>query len=70
MAFASSEVADTISCVIDTCRVVLCRSTVGVSPETVIVSSTVPIAMSALTFTTLVPSSSTLSRTTVLKPEA
>ena len=60
--------AATISWVIDTCRVVLCRSTVGVAPETVIVSSTVPTAMSALTVTTLVPSSSTLSRTTVLNP--
>ena len=50
---------DTISCVIDTCRVVLCKSTVGVAPETVMVSSTVPIAMSALTVTTLVPRSST-----------
>ncbi len=66
--FRELGICDTISCVIDTCRVVLCKSTVGVAPETVIVSSTAPTARSAFAVTTLVPVSSSSSRTTVLNP--
>jgi len=50
------------------CFLVLAVSTRGVSPVTVIVSSTAPTFMSALTVAVNVPVSSTPSRLTVLKP--
>jgi hypothetical protein len=46
----------------------LCTSTTGVSPETVMVSETVPTFSSALTDAVLVPVTSTPSCFTVLKP--
>jgi hypothetical protein len=45
-----------------------CTSTCGVSPETVIVSSSAPTFMSALIVMTTSDGTSTASRTTVLKP--
>ena len=50
------------------CLVVDCRSTTGVSPETVIVSWTPPTVRSALIVTTAVPLSATPERTMVLNP--
>ena len=46
----------------------LCTSTIGVSPVTVIVSSSAPTFRSALTVATKVPAISIPSRLTVLKP--
>ena len=45
-----------------------CVSTIGLSPETVIVSSTEPTFMSALTFAVKAEVSSMPSRLTLLKP--
>src|SRR5262249_52258573 len=50
------------------CRVVLCTSTIGVSPVTVSVSSTAPTLRSTLTVAVNAPLNSTPSRLTVLKP--
>ncbi len=50
------------------CRAAFCTSTIGVSPVTVIVSSSVPTFMSAFTSTVPEPPSSTASRLTILKP--
>jgi hypothetical protein len=61
-------IAETISWVIDTCRVVLARSTVGVSPLTVMVSCRLPTRISAPIVTVAVPINSTASRTTVANP--
>ena len=49
-------------------RVLVCTSTTGVSPVTVIVSCTPPTRRSALIVMTLAPLTSTPSRTTVTKP--
>ena len=49
-------------------RAAFCTSTIGVSPVTVIVSSSVPTFMSALTVTVPEPPSSMPSRLTTLKP--
>ena len=50
------------------CDRVLCTSTIGDSPVTVIVSSSAPILMSAFTVATKFPDSSMPSRLTVVKP--
>ncbi len=50
------------------CRFVLCTSTTGVSPVTVIVSCTPPTRMSALMVVTATPLTSMPSRLTVVKP--
>ena len=50
------------------CRRVLCTSTIGVSPLTVIVSASVPTLSSALTAAVNDPVSSSPSRLTVPKP--
>ena len=49
-------------------RRAVCTSTIGDSPVTVIVSSSVPTRRSALTANVAEPASSTPSRLTVLKP--
>ena len=49
-------------------RFTLCTSTIGVSPDTVTVSSTAPTRKSALTVAVNVPVSSMPSRLAVLKP--
>ena len=50
------------------CRFVFCTSTMGVSPVTVIVSSSDPTRISASTLAVNEPASTTPSRFTVLKP--
>jgi hypothetical protein len=50
-------------------RSALCRSTTGDSPVTVMVSSSEPTRMSALTLAVAEPESSTPSRETVLNPD-
>ena len=50
------------------CTLALCTSTIGVSPVTVIVSSSAPTFRSPFTVATNVPVSSMPSRRTVLKP--
>jgi hypothetical protein len=52
----------------ETCRRTLCTSTMGVSPVTVIVSSSAPTRRSSGTVTVTVPVSSMPSRLTVLNP--
>ena len=56
------------SLLIVTWRRTLCVSTIGVSPVTVMVSSSAPTFMSALMFAVNAPVSSMPSRLTVLKP--
>ena len=50
------------------CVLALCTSTIGVSPVTVIVSSSAPTFRSPFTVATKFPDSSMPSRLTVLKP--
>ena len=50
------------------CCFVLCTSTIGVSPVTVIVSSTAPTRRSAFTVATKLPVSTIPSRLTALNP--
>jgi hypothetical protein len=57
-----------MSLVITRCCTTFCRSTVGVAPVTVIVSSTVPTRISALTVAVNDAVSSIPSRLTELKP--
>ncbi len=59
-----SMMSRVMTCVRDAC----CTSTCGVSPETVIVSSSAPTFMSALIVTTTSDGTSMFSRATVLKP--
>ena len=68
--FRALGMAASTSWSITACRVVLCTSTIGDSPLTVMVSSSEPTRMSALTVKTAVPVSSTPSRLNVEKPES
>ena len=67
-AFRELGIAASTSLLTVCCFFALCTSTIGVSPVTVIVSSSAPTFRSALTVATNVPVSSMPSRLTVLKP--
>jgi hypothetical protein len=67
-AFRELGMAVRMSLLIVCCVRALCTSTIGVSPVTVIVSSSAPTRRSPLTVATNVPDSSMPSRRTVLKP--
>ena len=60
--------ASTWALVMTVCRVVACRSTIGGSPVTVIVSDTLPTFISAFSVMLNDPTTSRPSRLTVLNP--
>ena len=67
-AFLEEGIAEMMSLVMICCVRALCTSTIGVSPVTVIVSSSAPTLKSAFTVATKFPDSSIPSRRTRLNP--
>ena len=66
--FREEGIAARTSLLMICCWRALCTSTIGVSPLTVIVSSSAPTLKSAFTVATKLPDSSMPSRLTVVKP--